>query len=346
MNRDFPSGRIAIAWHGLPFYAYRCVESILEEFRPSLLATPGPASGAASKYAGFREIRGPNPMGWEDLQLPVPELFFQTGWGYPLFNHLSRQVRKSGGRVVAFVDNNRKNNLRQLLGALYYRVFLANRFAAVWVPGTSGRELMEFLGAERIYTGLYTAGPEFTAQGPEKRASRILYAGQFIERKAIQPLCAAFLSAMTDPWELWLVGSGPSVPLESKHIRVLPFQDPGQLANLMRESAWFVLPSYEEHWGVVVHEAALCGCALILRRSVGAARDLAGSDNALFFERDAELPEVLSRAMQIDPATVRKMGEASRRRAGAFSVDRWQRTFQEITRNLLPRSGPDFINSV
>ena len=32
----------------------------------------------------------------------------------------------------------------------------------------------------------------------------------------------------------------------------------------MNQSKVFALASREEHWGLVVHEAALCGCALLL----------------------------------------------------------------------------------
>ena len=44
-----------------------------------------------------------------------------------------------------------------------------------------------------------------------------------------------------------------------------------------------VLPSLEDHWGVVVHEAALCGCALLLSSEVGAAEDLYSRKNGRVF---------------------------------------------------------------
>lgn len=328
-------GQIAIAWHGLPYYAFHCIESILSEFRPSFLATPGPAIEAAANYPHFRLLGGEKHSGWQNLGLPVPLLFFQTGWGYPLFNRLGEEVRQKGGKVVTFVDNNRKHNLRQLLGFLYYRIYLHRHFSAAWVPGASAAELMRFFGCRQIYRGLYSAGPEFTGRARDQRLRRLLYAGQFIERKAVQPLCDAFLSLEGTGWELWLVGQGPLKLEEKKNVHVMPFQPPDMLAHLMRESSWFVLPSYEEHWGVVVHEAALSGCALILRRSIGSVPDLADDENALFFDHDEELPEVLAKAMQMEAGKLKRMSEASTRRAAAFSIERWRKTFHQIVQDLL-----------
>jgi glycosyltransferase involved in cell wall biosynthesis len=39
-----------------------------------------------------------------------------------------------------------------------------------------------------------------------------------------------------------------------------------------------------ENWGVVVHEATLSGCALLLSDRVGAKEDLANDKNAVFFD--------------------------------------------------------------
>ena len=45
------------------------------------------------------------------------------------------------------------------------------------------------------------------------------------------------------------------------------------------------MPSLEEHWGLVVHEAALSGCALLLSNRVGAKEDfLEEGVNGLSFD--------------------------------------------------------------
>ena len=55
---------------------------------------------------------------------------------------------------------------------------------------------------------------------------------------------------------------------ESQYIHVNDFVEPSRLPELFNNSAAFCLPSHNEHWGVVVHEAAAAGLPLILSDTV------------------------------------------------------------------------------
>jgi len=66
-------------------------------------------------------------------------------------------------------------------------------------------------------------------------------------------------------------------------IRVESFVQPPELADLMRKARCLVLPSLEEHWGLVLHEATLSGCALAVTTAIGASDDLARAENAVLF---------------------------------------------------------------
>ena len=48
-----------------------------------------------------------------------------------------------------------------------------------------------------------------------------------------------------------------------------------------------MLGSHFDQWGVVVHEAASCGCMLVLSSHVGSRYDFAGEDNAVLFDPDS-----------------------------------------------------------
>ena len=91
----------------------------------------------------------------------------------------------------------------------------------------------------------------------------------------------------------------------------------------MRASRCLVLPSFREHWGLVVHEAALAGCALILSDQIGSARDLACPENALIFP--AENIPLLVQAFEDIAAwgddRWRKAEDASRKLAGKFGPE-------------------------
>jgi glycosyltransferase involved in cell wall biosynthesis len=114
-----------------------------------------------------------------------------------------------------------------------------------------------------------------------------LYVGQLNERKNILRVCEAFLKASEkySSWVLEICGQGnlrDKIPVSEKII-VNDFLQPIELAEKYQSAKVFVLGSLEEHWGVVVHEAALAGCVLILSNKVGAAPDFLTKANGALF---------------------------------------------------------------
>jgi len=71
-------------------------------------------------------------------------------------------------------------------------------------------------------------------------------------------------------------------------IKVHGFVQPEKLGELYRESRIFALPSITEAWGLVVHEAALSGCQLLLSDAIGSAPDFATPLNARTFQTGNE----------------------------------------------------------
>ena len=83
-----------------------------------------------------------------------------------------------------------------------------------------------------------------------------------------------------------MYGSGPLQSAIPAHpaIKVMGFVQPEQLGALYRDARIFALPSNSEAWGLVVHEAALSGCQLLLSDAIGSAPDLATHLNAELFK--------------------------------------------------------------
>lgn len=86
------------------------------------------------------------------------------------------------------------------------------------------------------------------------------------------------------------------MPNDNPSIKVYDFLQPEELAKVYQNARCFVLPSFEEHWGLVVHEAALSGCLLLLSNRVGAAKDFLSKDNGFTF--NAYLLESFVEAMR------------------------------------------------
>ena len=114
---------------------------------------------------------------------------------------------------------------------------------------------------------------------------------------------------------------------ETENIFVEDFVQPEQLVERFRQARFLVLPSLFEAWGLVVHEAALCGCGLVLSDRVGSADDLATPINGVVFKAGDgdDLLRALQQAAAFDDARLCAAEAELRRLAQAFGPDRFGR---------------------
>lgn len=283
---------LAIAWSGLPPYAAYCLAELARVYpgKLTILGTQAdvPHQGIEEKIG--REVHWLSrneSYTWAQLGLPRPDHFIHTGWAYPAFNSLGAQVRRAGGKRYSMIDTIWYGTLRQWIGLLYFRLVYRRWFDAVLVPGRAGRRFCRRMGMPdaRIFEGLYGANPEIFSPGPPlaERPKRMLFVGRLIERKSVPTLLEAIRRsrALEEGWEFVFIGAGPleEAVRAIKGVRLEPFSSPEVIAEWMRGSRYLLLPSVEENWGVVVHEAALSGCGLVLTEGIGAGEDLLSEAN-------------------------------------------------------------------
>ena len=300
---------IAISWYGLSQYAARLIRAFSDQVQEEVLVL---GVRPQVPVRGMEAVLG-HPIiwieemaditSWQELGLTVPEIFVQSGWACHSFNVLGKEVKRHGGRVIGLCDNNWRGDLRQLLGGVFFRFRYRRSFDAILVPGRSSSKMMRFYGMpkHRVSSGLYGADPKLFAAGPalEARPKQFLFVGQFVARKGVDVLRKAFIRVHQEhpEWRLRLCGNGPLL----KHFCDIPgmsvdaFVQPENLSEIYHEARFLVLPSLQENWGLVVHEATLCGCALLLSKAVGSGQDLATASNAILFSAGNE--EALYRAM-------------------------------------------------
>ncbi|XDZ65778.1 glycosyltransferase family 4 protein [Alphaproteobacteria bacterium LSUCC0684] len=286
--------KIAFAWPGLPEYASRCIRAAIDRNLAaiSVVATrPGIPLEDVEKSLGqpVTWIDGDrDDLSWSSLELDMPDILFAGGYATPAFNRLAQQVRQGGGHVILMADNNWPCSIgERALTPLRHRIMRRRSYDGIFVPGKSGRQLARRCGyaEDVIWGGLYGADPALFHGGLplSQRPKTLIYAGQFIERKNVLGLVEAFcrFSETHPDWQLVLCGTGPLEDRIKPHPQISRrrFVQPAGLAELMRHSRCLVLPSSREHWGLVVHEAALSGCALVLSDRIGAAADLATLTN-------------------------------------------------------------------
>ena len=303
------SEKVCFAWAGFPQYAARCVGAFVRTTGLECVVTATRPEAAL----GMEDVcncpviwtkRGERVVGRPELA-GVTHLFV-TGWYLPPYNELVRKVRREGGRVIVFVDNDATvgssahDRILAFLKNVRFRLFISRMFDGYIVPGKSGRQLLERYGVrpDLIREGMDSADASVFHDGAPlaERPKRIIYVGQYIPRKNIEAMAEAFRVENRGDWRLDLYGCGPVAVADGGGVFTHPFLQIEELAEEYRRSRALWLGSHEEHWGVVVHEAALSGCVLALSNRVGAAADLAGKDNAVIF--DPENPADMRRAMR------------------------------------------------
>ena len=289
---------ICFNWTGFPQYGARCVRAFVdampEEKCVVVAMRPGVPIRGMEELAGCQVIwvKPDDRRSIVEVCGEMPKWIGVSGWFSTLYNRWRDEVRAAGGRVICGSDNNLnfhgiRSVIIETLKAIRFRLLYRSKYDYFLVPGRSGRRLMKFYGVadERIVEGSYGADNALFFNGPplSERPKRMIYVGQLCERKNVLRMCEAFVAANeSGEWSLDLYGCGP---LESAvkecadrrsrgRIAVHPFAQPEELAAKYREARLFCLPSIREHWGLVVHEAALSGCVLLLSDRIGAGEDL------------------------------------------------------------------------
>lgn len=311
---------ICFAWAGFPQYAARCIRTLVDATKEDVVVV---ATKPKVPIEGMDALCGCEVI-WieysetrplvEILKGRMPRVLFVTGWKVRVFQAFRDQVKRWGTKVVSMVDNNQlagiasllsihglKLAIREAMKALRFKFLIKGKFDAYFVPGKSGERLLSNYGVpkKQIMKGMYSADSAlFGCDVPlSAREKKIIYVGQYIERKNVMRMVEAFAKAVTigncKGWTLELYGSGSQreeltskvanlniglKPYDAK-ITVRDFVQPEQLASLYKGARALCLPSLEEHWGLVVHEAALSGCMLLLSRYVGASEDLLKFDS-------------------------------------------------------------------
>ncbi len=263
---------IVIGWSELPSYAIDCI-NFLNLRNKIIILTDNKKAKKLIKYSVVKVISLQKNYTWESIGISKPKYFFFTGWNNKAFISLAKQKKTKN---ICLIDNKIKKNFRQFLGKFYFKFFLNNIFDAAFVPGKNTQNLLRYFNFRKlILTGLYSCNNNLFENKKKitKRKYDFIFVGKFIPRKNLETLLKAFkrLKKKYINSNLLLVGGYNVKKIDG--VKIIPHINSKKIVNLMNNSKCLVLPSYEDNWGVVVHEATCCGCLLILSNNVGAKKE-------------------------------------------------------------------------
>jgi glycosyltransferase involved in cell wall biosynthesis len=292
-----------------------------------------------------------NPGLWSLVRKGVYDaVIILTGYRYASF-WIALAAAKFSGKAVLFGTD--ASELRARDGKRWKSLFKQTFWPALFrqadvviVPSTRGVELMRSLGlpANRIVLTPYVVENEWWSEhaatvdrtavrrawGVPDEAPVVLFCAKLQSWKRPQDLLRAFAACGVPGAHLIFAGEGPlREELKSEahslglngHVRFIGFANQTQLPEIYRASDLMVLPSEYEPFGVVVNEAMLCGCPVVVSDRVGAGYDLitSGQNGFVFPFGDVESLATILRETLIAPDHLRVLGDAARRRMQSWA---------------------------
>lgn len=365
--------RIAVLMTGLTAYQDKCFAELAALGNELLLVHP-----SSMKYAAFDKStftgsvqrhmwdRTDNTDNGESTAgspspaelLPIiedfkPDVIIMWSWDGKGYRAVMKRYKNRAVRVI-FNSNFWHGRWKQYLGVLASPFYVKPLFDAVWVPGERSELFARRIGfqGKQVIRGANSADTELFERGPRDQAElasrkRFLFTGRLIWHKAPVLLAEAYAEYRTlvvDPWELVIAGDGPERDhfQDKEGIDWRGFVQPADLVDLMHQSSGFILPSHIEWYGVVVHEAAICGLPIICSDGVGAVPHLLqdGFNGwAVAADDKDELVAAMVRMSTMSDERLKAMSDGSRALASRITPKIWaQNLHEQLERRVLART--------
>jgi len=182
---------------------------------------------------------------------------------------------------------------------------------------------------------------------PDDGPLKLLCVGRLIERKGQHHLIEAVKRLVGDGFDITLdlIGTGDAQSANeaqvarlglADRVRFLGYVPREEIARHYAAAHVFVLPSYNEGMSVALLEAMASGLAVVVTPTGGTPELVDLGVNGLVFDwADVDRLTAHLRRLAGDRALTRRMGEASRRRAGEFSWELAAQRYGEILAQLV-----------
>ena len=295
---------------------------------------PQTAFSLSFNWDVYRRLKFHNPdriimCGWESLTIIFTIIYAKL--------HKKEIILSSGSTKYE------KSVLRTLTKP-YVRLLLKffNGFISY---GTAATEYLRSLGVTKEITPFYNSvDNEFfreiaanidtrktkTNYDFSQHSKLIIFSGRLVEIKCVDMLINVFHKLCNEfsDIELLIVGYGPEeqnlrkVAGDSTKVHFLGNKSMDDLAELYAISDILALPSKSEPWGLVVNEAMVCGCAVVVSDACGSSRDLIKGNGLVFKCMDSNELYKKLKALLGDDVLLEKMKVKSQDIMNDYDIDK------------------------
>jgi glycosyltransferase involved in cell wall biosynthesis len=347
---------IIFTWEDLPAYGYHLLKFLYLKLKKNkyinlrIISNPGiHQKNYLENSLFYKKIIWINKTAkykWKDLGLKIPNIYFQAGWKIKSFFYLGRFVNKQSIKIICTDNSIQKRDIKQTIGSYFFKFFYKKHFSSSFVPGISGKNLMIKFGfkVNEIFTNSYAALENIYKNKTPilNRKKQFIFVGQLIKRKNVEKLVNAFINANSNhnAWKLIIVGKGELTFSKNQlgdNIKIIQSLPPRELNKLYNQSRFLILPSIRDHWPLVVNEACLAGCFLVLSDTIGSIKDLANQKNSLIFNpfNNYSIQKTIEDAMKLNNKELMIGSKESLRLARHFNYKRTYNSIKKIINNYL-----------
>lgn len=211
---------------------------------------------------------------WREIS---PDLVLVSGWR----NWKVQLVRKSHKeiRILCF-DNRFEFKFKQLLNIALFRILRKMKYDGCFVPGDPQFNYAILLGfaESEIKKGLYSVDTSKFSTNRTAKGSEFIFVGRLSAEKGIQNLVDAYRvysNRVNNPYDLRICGIGALryLAIDVPGVILSDFVPPSDLPETFANSSCLILPSHNENWGVVIHEALASSLPIIYSNRIGSAHN-------------------------------------------------------------------------
>lgn len=268
-------------------------------------------------------------------------LAFISGWANKTIVKGAKIFHRNSIPIILLSDLPIKHNLKQFVSKFILSKYL-KIFSHAIVSGKLARDLLIKYGMDlnKISLGLYTANDLLFNQSRKIRAQYktwpkfFLFDGQHIHRKGFKYLINEYINyrkKSSNPWNLIVVGKGPLDNIIPECIKNLGFVNPYELPNVYASAGCLVLPSYDDNWPLVVHQAACAGLPLIISRHCGNHYEFLQENVNGYLVDPHKKGDLVDKFLKIEQCkNIVNMGELSYKLSQQYSISSWLVTFLDV----------------
>lgn len=251
-----------------------------------------------------------------------PNAIYVSGTMDKTYLAVAKYAKKNGYKVIMGSDKKWKGSLKDIAAVILSPLLYKPYFTHGWAPGPLQHKYLKKVGFKSILPSLLTAQTDVFLNRTINfdNTKDILFIGRLVESKGLKELveaCVILREKNTFYGKLIIYGNGPLEDYLKQFdwIDLRGFSDQETIMNGVNTVSVFCLPSWDEPYGLVIHEMAAAGFPIVCSKNCGASLNFVeDAKNGYLIEPKSiiALENSLSRVLTLTSEELKYMGNYSR----------------------------------